>query len=91
MKTREQIDAVTAAAAKRADELGQEAAVLKELAETKVLLQGANLTCEKIAALVGDHGQYRDLVEAVEAKLHELTSNAERWKMRYQLMQPMGR
>lgn len=43
----------------------------KENQELKDLLEGANFTCNKIAELVGDHGQYRDLIEAVEIKLHE--------------------
>lgn len=44
----------------------------RELADTKQLLEGANITFDKIAKLVGDRGQYRDLVEAVEIKLSEL-------------------
>jgi hypothetical protein len=41
----------------------------KELEETKLLLEGADITFDKIAKLVGYNGQYRDLVEAVEMKL----------------------
>ena len=44
----------------------------KENAELKLLLEGADSTCKKIAELVGDRGQYRDLVEAVEMKLDSL-------------------
>jgi hypothetical protein len=42
----------------------------KENAELRLLLEGANVTCNKIAEIVGDTGQYRDLVEAVEMKIH---------------------
>lgn len=41
----------------------------KEIAELRVLLSGANDICNRIANLVDDRGQYRDLVEAVEMKL----------------------
>lgn len=43
----------------------------EELEDTKQLLEGANITFNKIAELVGYRGQYRDLVEAVEIKLSE--------------------
>jgi gamma-glutamyl:cysteine ligase YbdK (ATP-grasp superfamily) len=42
----------------------------KENEELRLLLEGANATCNKIAEIVGDTGQYRDLVEAVEMKIH---------------------
>lgn len=44
----------------------------KELEETKLLLEGANTTFDKIAKLVGYNGQYRDLVEAVDIKLNSI-------------------
>lgn len=44
----------------------------KELVDTKQLLDGANITFDRIAKLVGYNGQYRDLIEAVEIKLTEL-------------------
>ena len=40
------------------------------LEEVKQLLEGANLTFDRIAKLVNYHGQYRDLVEAVDVKLN---------------------
>jgi len=46
----------------------------KENADLKLLLEGANKTCDEIAKIVGDRGQYRDLVEAVEMKIHFLKS-----------------
>ena len=55
--------------------LTKEIAELKaKVAELELLLDGANQTCNKIAEIVGDHGQYRDLVEAVEMKIHGLKS-----------------
>jgi metal-responsive CopG/Arc/MetJ family transcriptional regulator len=45
--------------------------------ELKLLLSGAHIITNKIATLVGDRGQYRDLVEAVEMKLHALQHNNE--------------
>jgi hypothetical protein len=44
----------------------------KELDDTKQLLEGANITFDKISKLIGYRGQYRDLIEAVEIKLSEL-------------------
>ena len=49
-------------------------ALQKKNDELELLLYGANLTCNKIAELVGDKGQYRDLVEAVEMQLDSLKS-----------------
>lgn len=44
----------------------------KRIDEQQLLLEGANATCAKIAELVGDRGQYRDLVEAVTIKIQTL-------------------
>lgn len=44
----------------------------KRIDEQQLLLEGANATCANIAELVGDRGQYRDLVEAVTIKLQTL-------------------
>lgn len=43
----------------------------RENSELKMLLEGANVIHDRISELVGYRGQYRDLVEAVEIKLHE--------------------
>lgn len=43
----------------------------KENAELKMLLEGANELCSRIGKLVNDHGQYRDLEEAVSIALQE--------------------
>jgi hypothetical protein len=47
----------------------------RENRELKRLLNGAMEIRGKIAELVEDHGQYRDLVEAVEMKILSLKSN----------------
>lgn len=44
----------------------------KRIEEQQLLLDGANATCAKIGELVGDRGQYRDLVEAVTIKFQTI-------------------
>lgn len=41
----------------------------KENADLKEEIAGANLILGEIEKMVGDHGQYRDLIESVELKL----------------------